>query len=363
MNHTASRRNTAHPGSANPRVTRLLTVGTPGSGFDDARLWASTTSLFHLPALIATERLGLFRALAHRPLSLQPLASEIRLDIRSTRALASLMAALGLLRCEAGAFALTAASRCHLLPDRPGYWGPMLARLARITVDADTIVLAAKHADRGLYGDGREIWRRQARDMQDAHSFASAAHARALGTANRIAEASKLTGVRRLLDVGGGLGTYAIAFARREPSLKVTVLETPAVAPHARRAIAREKLGRRVRVRTFDLTAERFPRRFDAVWLSDILHDWPEPVCADLLSRVHAAMPRDGRLFVNEVLLDENLCGPPVAASYGVAMLLTTEGGQLTRSELYHLLHGAGFVDVQTEGSFGVHSLISARRR
>jgi precorrin-6B methylase 2 len=52
---------------------------------------------------------------------------------------------------------------------------------------------------------------------------------------------------RRLLDVGGGLGSYAVAFCQRYPDLEATILEHPKIVRLTRRAIRAAGL-RRTRV-------------------------------------------------------------------------------------------------------------------
>src|SRR5687768_7979399 len=69
---------------------------------------------------------------------------------------------------------------------------------------------------------------------------------------------------RTILDVGGGLGTYAIAFCRFYPRLRATLIEHPAIFPLARRAVREAGLAKRVRVIGMDFSREALPRGFDA---------------------------------------------------------------------------------------------------
>ena len=50
--------------------------------------------------------------------------------------------------------------------------------------------------------------------------------------------ALELEGVRRVLDLGGGSGAYAMAFTRARPEIEVTVFDLPTVTPLTRRYVA-----------------------------------------------------------------------------------------------------------------------------
>ena len=51
---------------------------------------------------------------------------------------------------------------------------------------------------------------------------------------DEAASGGALDGVRRVLDVGGGSGSFAMAFARRRPGLAAVVFDLPNVVPITR---------------------------------------------------------------------------------------------------------------------------------
>jgi len=63
-----------------------------------------------------------------------------------------------------------------------------------------------------------------------------------------LIEKLPLTGCRTLLDVGGGLGTFAAAFCRRYHRLQATLVEHPNIVPLARRALRDSGMAKRVRL-------------------------------------------------------------------------------------------------------------------
>ncbi|MEX2586798.1 MAG: methyltransferase [Actinomycetota bacterium] len=66
------------------------------------------------------------------------------------------------------------------------------------------------------------------------------------GTAAALAGSFDISAHRRLLDVGGGTGSWSIAVLRRHPHLRATVLELPVTAAIARKRIAGSELAPRM---------------------------------------------------------------------------------------------------------------------
>jgi acetylserotonin N-methyltransferase len=119
----------------------------------------------------------------------------------------------------------------------------------------------------------------------------------------------------------------------------------------------------RVRCLPFDMFARDWPRGADAVWFSDIFHDWPEARCAWLAERAFDSVAPGGRVFVNEVLLDDDRLGPAAATSYELAMLLATEAGrQYTFGDLRRVLEAAGFDQVHIASGTRVYTLVAATK-
>ena len=93
---------------------------------------------------------------------------------------------------------------------------------------------------------------------------------------------------------------------------------------------------------------EPWPKGYDAVFFSNIWHDWNFRTCAWLAARAYEALPRGGRIMLHEALLDDDGSGPPTTAAFSMLMLLATQGQQFTFAELKALLENAGFEDIET---------------
>jgi ubiquinone/menaquinone biosynthesis C-methylase UbiE len=119
---------------------------------------------------------------------------------------------------------------------------------------------------------------------------------------------------RRLLDVGGNTGKFAVACARHDPDVRVTILDLPGQLEKARQHVEAAGVGERVEGVPIDLLdAERpFPTGFDAVWMSQFLCCFSEEQIISLLRRGAAALAPDGELHVLDTYWDRQ--ANPVAA-------------------------------------------------
>lgn len=158
-----------------------------------------------------------------------------------------------------------------------------------------------------------------------------------------------LAGARRLLDLGGGPGTYARAFLTLHPGLEgVTIFDLPFAL-----TVARERLdgfARRDDVRLIpgDFHHDPIGVDFDVVWISQVLHSQSEAGCRALLERAARALVPGGRLIVHEFLLDGTHAHPLTAALFAVHMLVMTAGGRAYGgAEIAAWMKELGLVDIE----------------
>lgn len=170
----------------------------------------------------------------------------------------------------------------------------------------------------------------------------------AMQIAPRIVPQINLSGRRRLLDLGGGPGTYAIHFCQHNPDLSAVVYDLPSTRPFAEKTIARFGLSDRVTFASGDFIAEGVKGRFDVAWLSHILHGEGAEGCAVILAKAMAALDPGGLILVQEFILDDTLDGPVFPALFSLNMLLGTPNGQAySQGELVAMLETAGARDVK----------------
>jgi SAM-dependent methyltransferase len=169
--------------------------------------------------------------------------------------------------------------------------------------------------------------------------MASSAALQARETAAKL----DLRPARKMLDIGGGPGIYAIECARRNPHLRVTVFDRPETLQVARENIARARLKSRVRTRAGDAFAGSLGRGYDLILLSNIVHVYGPDANRELVRRAARALVPGGRLCIKDFLLRPDRTGPERVSLFAVNMLVNTAGGDCyTLPEIKGWLLNAG---------------------
>jgi precorrin-6B methylase 2 len=147
-----------------------------------------------------------------------------------------------------------------------------------------------------------------------------------------------------LLDLGGGLGAFSVAFCRHYPRLQITLVEHPRIVPLARRAVAEAGLMKRVRVLGLDFAREALPRGFDTVFLSNVIHSQSVDENRSLFLKIRDCLKPQGRLILRDVFMNQDRTAPEWATLFSVSLLLHTPRGRCyALDEVLGWLRQAGF--------------------
>lgn len=111
---------------------------------------------------------------------------------------------------------------------------------------------------------------------------------------------------KKLLDVGGNTGKWALHCLAQDPDVEVTVLDHPGQLQQLQKNAVAAGLAARLRTVPIDLLdhTRAFPTGFDVVWMSQFLDCFAEPDIVRLLERGRAALAPGGRLCVMEAFWD-----------------------------------------------------------
>lgn len=152
-----------------------------------------------------------------------------------------------------------------------------------------------------------------------------------------------LSGVKTLLDVGGGSGAFLTAAGRECPHLGLMLFDLPEVAPSAQPRFLSAGLAGRSQILCGSFLNDPIPQGADAISLVRVLYDHSDSTVAALLAKCFAALPAGGRLIISEPMLGGDVperAGDVYFALYTLAM----QTGK-TRSilEIKALCEAAGF--------------------
>jgi O-methyltransferase domain len=116
-----------------------------------------------------------------------------------------------------------------------------------------------------------------------------------------------LQGAKRILDVGGGDGTFGCLLVPEMPEAEITVFNLPASAYIARRTISTYGYTDRVSVYEGDFLKDPLPTGYDRIMFNRVLADWPADVCSMLFHKAKSALAPGGKLIINEPMADRNM--------------------------------------------------------
>jgi hypothetical protein len=156
-----------------------------------------------------------------------------------------------------------------------------------------------------------------------------------------IAAAYKFSGIRTLVDVGGGYGSLLATILKANPKLKGVLFDLPSVISGARqdRHLTAKGISERCTLESGDFF-EAVPKGGDAYMMKRTLHDWADERCAKILANCRSAMSEKGRvLVVDSVIHPGN--GPDRGKLIDMQMLIMG-GRERTKQEFATVFREAG---------------------
>ena len=294
--------------------------------------------------LFAASELRVFTALAQQPKTAAEVAQGAGAQHEPVRLLLNGCVDAGLLVRDGEKYSNTPVADAFLVEGRPAYIGhglkyaedlyPVWGRLGEL-MRSNAPVMEPE----SLLGG----------DPEKTRAFVLAMHERARGISAVLPHGVDLSGRTRLLDVGGGPGTYSIALVRKTPGLRSTVLDLPGVLAIAREIIADNGCADRIDTIPGNYLTTAFGEGYDVVLLSGMMHRETPDNCRLLLRKSFAALDRRGLVIVSDVFFDDDeRTRPPFATHFALSMMLTAEHGTThAKPQMAAWMSEAGFTDVE----------------
>jgi len=307
--------------------------------------------LFHLCAgfvyaqvLYACVQLDLFAVLAEGPQSTPALALRLSLSVEATERLLAAAVALRLAARRGERFGLGPLGAPMV--DNPGI-AAMVRHHALLYADLrDPVAL--------LRGDGAattlgHYWAYAGADRPAELGAGQVASYTALMAASQpliaveVLRAYRLGRHRRLLDVGGGDGSFAVAAAASAPRLDCVLFDLPKVAERAAARFAAAGIAGRAVALGGDFLVDPLPTGADVATLVRVIHDHDDRAALAILRAVHRALPPGGTLLLAEPMAGTPGAEPVGDAYFGFYLLAMGSGRPRTPAVLAALLTQAGF--------------------
>lgn len=283
-----------------------------GSGFRAAKL------------LFVASEVGVFEQLAAGPASLNGLADRLGIASSRLRVLLNAMVALGLVERRSDDYCNGPEVAAFLSGQTATDLRPALRFWDHLSFPSWTNL-----EDTVRTGQARA----SIRTDDEQRIFSEGVEALSADAARILAITYDFSHHRRLLDLGGGTGSWLTAILRRYGHLQATLFDRPGAAAIARQRLAGDPATRNATVVEGDFWQDPIPPGHDAILVANVLHGLPPERNVAFLRRIRAAVPAGARLLLADLWTDPTHTEPLLAPLFAGEFLVYTGDGDVYSAE------------------------------
>ena len=294
--------------------------------------------------LFTATEFDIFTLISKGKVTAKEISHSIHTNERATEMLLNALVSLELLTKQANCYQNAPISNLHLIKGKPHYLGDFIHHAQNImenwTMLRETIETGKAVSLKDL---PEEV------DLHDLRDFITAMHNIASVKADELCSKIDIKGARRLLDLAGGPGTYAIACAKANPQLHAVVFDLGHTIKLTQEFIRAAGLEERVTTQAGNCLEDSFGKSvYDVILVSNLLHIYNPANNTKILKKCRNALKDEGQVIIHEFVLDESKTQPQFAALFSLNMLIgTQEGASYSESEYRSWLEDAGFKHIR----------------
>ncbi len=289
-------------------------------------------------ALHTGVKLEIFTVIGSDALSCDDINKKLEVDVRGLSVLLNALAALKLLVKKDEIFSNSPPALTFLSKNSPQYIGFMILHHHHL--------MASWHQMDQAIIDGKPVRNRSSFSEEEwRESFLMGMFNIGMATAPGLSKVLDLSNAKRLLDLGGGPGTFAIHFCLANPGLRASVYDLETTRPFAEKTINQFNVSDRVDFIPGNyITEKKIPSDlFDVAFLSHILHGEGPEEANKIIGLAVAALKPGSKIFIHEFIMDNTMDGPLFPALFSINMYLgTPEGRSYSEIELSDMLRAHG---------------------
>ena len=303
--------------------------------------------------LFLANEVGLFEQLADGPASLDELAERTNVAKVRLRIIADAMIVTGFLQRNADKYQNSPTADAFLAGRPTADMRPFLHFWNHLSYPAwlklgDAVSTGQAQATMDLPADLQRIFSEGVQAIQAVPSQALPA----------VYDFSRH---QRLLDIGGGTGSWLTAVLNQYRDLESTLFELPSAAAVARQHIDGTDVAKRVEVVDGNFFEDDLPPGHDVILIANVIHLFSPESNRDLLVRARQSAPAGGRLLLADFWTDPSHTDPPFAALMAAEFLIITgEGDVYSEEEVSGWLRETGWRALERKHLAGPQSLIVA---
>ena len=308
--------------------------------------------------LLTAYELSVFTALDDAKKSSGEVAAAIGTDPRATDRLMNALCAMDLLVKKNGRFLNAPIAARYLVSGKPDFMAGLMHTAHLWTTWAtltDAVRAGSAVAIKRSVNKRGDVW---------LSAFIAAMHDRASKQASGIVSRMDLSGVSRVLDVGGGSGAFAMAFAEANRGITATVFDLPNVIPLTKKYVKQSfRAFHRVKFRTGDYLIDDLGKDFDLVFLSAIVHSNSMNENRNLIKKCSTALRRHGQVVIQDFIMNKDRTSPTHGAFFALNMLVGTKSGDTySESEVRSWMEEAGLAEITRQDTpYGTTQIIGKR--
>jgi len=288
--------------------------------------------------LFVANEVGLFEHLAPGPTTLDTVAQRTGVPRRTLRILADAMVALGFVEKQGEHYQNGLVAATFLSGGTPIDLRPFLRLWNQLSYPRWMQLEAAVRTDQALFGALAFTEEQQRIFSEGVAAFtAGTAQAQALATAYDFGRH------RRILDLGGGTGSFLLALLPRHSGLAATLFEMPTAAAVARQHLASTPYAGRITVVAGDFFTDVIPAEHDAILIANVVHHYASDRIRTLFRRLRERVPEDARLLLVDLWTNPTHTQPLFAALMAAEFLINSGGDVYSTAEIRQWLHETGW--------------------
>ncbi len=252
------------------------------------------------------------------PATAQEFIDKACTDCKLTEKFLNALVAGGLLTKENSIYGNTPLASTYLIRGKPFYQGNLLGLMSRTRQERwANLGRCLKEGPLQPDKDKKQIF--------DKNFIVAMAQGAMRGGLHRtvkiVSSLPEFSGSKKLLDLGGGHGLYAIAFAQANPNLESVVFDLPPVMETTKAYIDEYEMQGRVRAVAGDFTQDDWGNGYDVVFASDCLYK-PREDLVPVLQKIKNSLNPGGIFISKHWMMDRDRTSPDTTVFFDLMISL-----------------------------------------
>jgi SAM-dependent methyltransferase len=304
--------------------------------------------------LFIASAIGLFEALATGPASLEEVAQKTDVPFRTLGIIAAAMVSLGLIERQGDRYQNGVVAAAFLA----GAGGPDMRPMLRFW---NHISYPNWEKLEEAVRTGQSQAKFSGFSEQQQEIFSQGVESFSAGTAAALAKSYDFGRHQRVLDIGGGTGSFLLAILQHHKNLTGTLFELPGACAVARQRLAKTPEASRIKVVEGSFLKDPLPGGHDVLVVANTVHVLSAAHNMKLMESMRGQVKSGARLLLADLWTDSTYTEPPAALLMsGEFLVISGEGQAYSEQDADGWLKQTGWRKIERKSLAGPASLIVA---